>query len=421
MPLTLDLLIASSLGAVCLLLSLLFLLLLRRSKNRMSELELQNAELGKQVKEYYRTAQNQKYFSEFIRVLPGYIRTLHGNLKPRQIPEALLEVADETFRPQDSVVLIRRKATLTEPERDKQYIVAAASPGSGLELGSTITSGEGELGFVAEARNAMNRSDLERSAWGPGGFRVDLAAPLVAKDENLGVLALHRPGRPVPLAKEILALLAQLGAHSLHSKTALAEMKSVAQVDPLTGIYNKRVLTYRLGELVYEAEALDLPLSVFLFDIDHFKNYNDTNGHVAGDQVLRQLARLVRDELRNEDIFGRFGGEEFLVILPGRESVVAETVAKMLRDRIENFEFPFGDRQPLGKLTISGGVAGFPADARNSSELLKSADAALYSAKRAGRNRVLSVAEAASVTAPTPIDRHSALGGRNPRDDQGFR
>ena len=418
MPLSFStqLLIASSLGLALLFLGIQLGRMLATSRKRVVELELENVELGRQANEYYRTGQNQKYFNELIRVLPSYIRTLHGNLKPRQIPEALLAVADEIFSPQESVVLIRRKATLTEPERDKQYIVAATSPGSGLVFGSTISSGEGELGFVAEAKRALDRSDHEAATWKLGGFRVDLAAPLMARDEILGVLALHRPERPVPLAKEVLALLAQLGAQSLDSETALAKMKSVAQVDPLTGIYNKRVLNYRLGELVYEAEALGRPLSIFLFDIDHFKNYNDTNGHVAGDQVLRQLARLVKDELRNEDIFGRFGGDEFLLILPGRDNAVAEMVATMLCDRIQGFEFPFSDRQPLGKLTISGGVASFPGDARNSLEdLVKTADTALYSAKRTGRNRVLTVAEAASVAAPTPIERHTAIAGRAPR------
>ena len=128
---------------------------------------------------------------------------------------------------------------------------------------------------------------------------------------------------------------------------------------------------------------------VFLFDIDHFKNYNDQNGHIAGDQALRLLAQLVRDSVRADDIFGRFGGEEFLLIMPGRTPAQAMSAASNIRQRIATLRLPVRRRQPMGRVTISGGVATFPDDAQDAVELLLAADNALYRAKQAGRNKVL--------------------------------
>ena len=179
-----------------------------------------------------------------------------------------------------------------------------------------------------------------------------------------------------------------MGAFALNNLAAYTEVKSVADVDPLTKIWNKGVLSFRLAEMVYDAEESDNSASVFLFDIDHFKNYNDVNGHVAGDRLLQVLARLVKEQTRMDDIFGRFGGEEFLLLLPGRSKSQARITAEKIRATIETYEFPLGENQPFGRLTISGGVATYPEDGRNGSELLRAADQALYQAKHAGRNKV---------------------------------
>ena len=202
-------------------------------------------------------------------------------------------------------------------------------------------------------------------------------------------MALRRPEKQKPYSKDVFRVIAQMGAFALNNLQAYAEVKSVADVDPLTKIWNKGVLNFRLGELVFDAEEGKSNLAVFLFDIDHFKNYNDVNGHVAGDRLLQTLARLVKEQVRIDDIFGRFGGEEFLLILPNKSKSQARITGEKIRAAIEAYEFPFGDKQPLNRLTVSGGVACFPQDGRNSSELIRAADQALYQAKRAGRNRVM--------------------------------
>jgi diguanylate cyclase (GGDEF)-like protein len=219
-------------------------------------------------------------------------------------------------------------------------------------------------------------------------FRADLAAPMHIDEKTMGIIALRRPERQKPYSVDVFRVIAQMGAFALNNLAAYTEVKSVADVDPLTKIWNKGVLSFRLGEVIFEAEENKHDLSVFIFDIDYFKNYNDVNGHVAGDRLLQLLARLVKEQTRADDTFGRFGGEEFLLILPRKTRSQAKITGEKIREVVEAYDFPFGDKQPLGRLTISGGVACFPNDGRNSSELIRAADQALYEAKRLGRNRV---------------------------------
>jgi diguanylate cyclase (GGDEF)-like protein len=130
------------------------------------------------------------------------------------------------------------------------------------------------------------------------------------------------------------------------------------------------------------------PLSVFIFDIDHFKNYNDTNGHPAGDELLRSLAGILRQSLRPSDACCRYGGEEFVVAMPEVDAVEALAIAERLRVRIADHVFPHEQKQPAGDVTISGGIAAFPHDGTSVQELIHHADIALYESKRAGRNRL---------------------------------
>jgi diguanylate cyclase (GGDEF)-like protein len=232
---------------------------------------------------------------------------------------------------------------------------------------------------VTSSENAAAKADLP----------FDVVAPMVVGDQTVGVVAFARPARVHPRQKDMLQMIAQLGALAWHNVTAFRNVKFAAEVDELTGIYNKAALKLRLSELIYQSRQSGTVVSLFMFDIDHFKNYNDLNGHLAGDQLLRFLAQLVRDTVRSDDIFGRFGGEEFLLIMPSRTRDQAFMAAETIRERIAEYDFPFGDRQPLGMVSVSGGVATFPDDARDSVDLLLAADAALYRAKQKGRNKVL--------------------------------
>ena len=167
--------------------------------------------------------------------------------------------------------------------------------------------------------------------------------------------------------------------------------KQQAITDGLTGLYNRRFFNDELDREMQRSVRHCLKMSLVLVDVDHFKKYNDTNGHQAGDEVLKKVAAVFRDTTRVCDLECRYGGEEFALILPETSKMQALAIAEKLRKKIEETEFPNQEKQPLGNLTISIGVATFPDDSINVKQLIQNADAGLYKAKEAGRNCVLAI------------------------------
>ena len=175
----------------------------------------------------------------------------------------------------------------------------------------------------------------------------------------------------------------------LEVKSLLAQLEELAIKDELTGLYNRRHFQNTLETELTRASRFNNKLSMILFDVDHFKNYNDTNGHVAGDQVLKQLGALLRESGRELDLNARYGGEEFAIILVETDKNGAAVKAEKVRKAIEESVFEHQEKQPLGNLTISGGFAEYPSDADNAEALIQAADEALYRAKEGGRNQLL--------------------------------
>jgi diguanylate cyclase (GGDEF)-like protein len=174
---------------------------------------------------------------------------------------------------------------------------------------------------------------------------------------------------------------------------ANARLAQLAVTDGLTGVYNHRHFHERLALEVERSGRNGLPLALFMIDVDHFKAYNDRHGHPAGDEVLRQVARLLAEGRRVNDFVARYGGEEFAVVLVDTPKLGAAQVADKLRQRIADFPFPHASEQPGGAITVSVGVAAFPEDATQPEALVRAADAALYRAKAAGRNRIVLAAK----------------------------
>nr|WP_281378800.1 GGDEF domain-containing protein [Azospirillum oleiclasticum] len=179
-------------------------------------------------------------------------------------------------------------------------------------------------------------------------------------------------------------------------------LRRLADRDELTGLYNRRAFMRTADEALRHAQARGGDLSLVLFDLDHFKRVNDTHGHLVGDQVLRVAAETVMAALREADAPGRYGGEEFCVLLPGLGIPAALEVAERIRGSLEDVRID----TPTGPLRISAslGVAGLAHGAASVPELLALADAALYRAKAEGRNRVVLAAPAGAAPAPVQHD-----------------
>ena len=165
------------------------------------------------------------------------------------------------------------------------------------------------------------------------------------------------------------------------------ELKVLATTDPLTGIVNRRTLMWELDEHLQRAGAEGTPLSCIMTDIDHFKQVNDNYGHAVGDDVIRATAEVMQGLCRDEDIVGRYGGEEFVIVLPGMDATAAAAVAE--RARIAVIALAYGDRLAVPKLSSSFGVADLSCGAEDGTALVDAADQGLYRAKERGRNQVV--------------------------------
>ncbi len=202
--------------------------------------------------------------------------------------------------------------------------------------------------------------------------------------------------KPIDRNELLARARTQIRRRRYHDKLRglLESSVSMAYTDPLTGVYNRRYMKAHLDRKIMEIPESAKPVSVLMCDLDHFKQINDTYGHAAGDEVLKEMAARVADNLRDFDMVARYGGEEFVVVMPSTPRSAARAVAERLCKRIgtEGFAIP-GRAEPL-TVTTSIGVAS-TSDPQTAAEgLLAQADAALYLAKHAGRNRVVASEEA---------------------------
>jgi len=212
--------------------------------------------------------------------------------------------------------------------------------------------------------------------------------PMSAQGAQIGFLFLCGAG-PGPLPRLNIAISAVEQLSLALSNLRLRESLRLQSIrDPLTGLYNRRYLEESLSREIARCGRRDLPLSVIMLDVDHFKQFNDTHGHGGGDALLAAIGQMLSSRLRGEDIACRYGGEEFTVILPESDSSNALRQADELRLALSQMSVPFSGKT-LPPVTASLGVATYPIDGVAGLTLLRKADAALYRAKRSGRNRVV--------------------------------
>ena len=282
---------------------------------------------------------------------------------------------------------------------------------TGANAGAILVEAEGELTVAAahgiRTPNTLLASDHVRRAFRTG-TRQEVVVPVDVTVE--GVLADFRPRevlvdpvayKQIPLGAIVLAsahgfpnevrsrldLFRQGLSLALNNALVHDRLQRLAALDPLTAAYNRRFGMARLHEEFGRAVRASAPLGVLMFDIDHFKRVNDTYGHLIGDRVLVQIVRVARSVMREGDVMVRYGGEEFLAILPAASRPDLRHVGDRLRRMVE--EAAITDGAQVIKVTISIGGAAFPQlDVSGEEELVKRADEAMYAAKQAGRNRV---------------------------------
>jgi diguanylate cyclase (GGDEF)-like protein len=264
---------------------------------------------------------------------------------------------------------------------------AQAAPQPASEKVLSLSGSESSAARQAAARMEMTRKTE--------GERRVLALPLISGERVMAVLEAVRERREAgpftrPFTKREGALLSALAAplsSALANSVRIAEAERLSQTDDLTKLHNARYLRQFLLVELRRARRYGSSVSALFFDIDDFKRINDAHGHLVGSHVLMEMAAAILTSVRDTDMVARYGGDEFVVVLPETPIELAAHVAERIRARIESHTFTGGRRLQL-HITASFGVAAFPQHAPSPQQLVACADAAMYEAKAAGKNRV---------------------------------
>ena len=324
------------------------------------ELERMNAEL-KTLHEISEAISQTLDLDELVKdVLQVMVRT---KIFPFEVCGGIFLLDDDRLRLASFVSLPETALKPCQEIRRKQCIC-----GEALATGNVVISRDARENGV----HALCHPETEQYE--------RIVVPLKAIDKVVGLISLYtEPGTEV--SESLMSLLASLGNQigiAVNNARLYEELKSVSLHDPLTGLANRRFLDIQLEKIFELARRYGENQSVIMLDIDHFKRYNDTYGHQGGDQLLMRLAEILTAQMRKSDYVFRYGGEEFLVLLPDTELPMACEAAERLRAAVER----------EAGVTISLGVAAYHEGMPDKETLVKAADAALYRAKEGGRNRV---------------------------------
>lgn len=330
------------------------------------------------------------HLTQMMRMLAPLIKELSANVDRRHMGPIVLRVLERIFSPKQAMVFF--------VDGDGETMTLGAQLGARqVPEGFHLGIGDGFAGLVARKKLLLTKEDLAQESnlvrrgvmeTEPEEFQTDIATPILHRGEVLGVLCMGGVKEDSEEDRDLFALIADMTALALTNYLQYRKIEEYANSDPLTLICNKgRFLEICDEELPVAARSGEA-MSILMLDVDHFKNYNDTHGHLAGDRLLKSLADLLKSMVRERDLIARFGGEEFIVLLRGIRDEDAVQAAERMRRAVADHPFKGRETQPLSRLSVSVGVAWMPQHGTETRELIEKADAALYAAKNSGRNRV---------------------------------
>ncbi|KTD53610.1 regulatory protein (GGDEF domain) [Legionella santicrucis] len=223
-----------------------------------------------------------------------------------------------------------------------------------------------------------------------------LCIPLMAQNDIYGLLYMEIPQETSTAFSQnqqlIITAFSELTALAFANVRLRENLRYQSMRDPLTGLYNRRYLEDFLLKQIHQSERTKSPISLLMLDLDHFKKINDTYGHDAGDVALKELGKILQEDIRVGDIAARYGGEEFIVVFYNTDEKTIRARAESIRQAVSRLQIKYG-AQLVGPITISIGIAVYPIHGRAPTELIESADKALYFAKANGRNKVVLYSE----------------------------
>jgi diguanylate cyclase (GGDEF)-like protein len=324
--------------------------------------------------------------------------TLYQISKTLSVATQLDEIFNESMDLIDGYLHVHEYCLLLLDDKKKKLLVKACHGFNKDELKDvTFKIGEGVSGTVVKTAKSILIKDVSKddrylhykgNKNNVGSF---LSIPLIIKDnEIIGVLNVHKK-KINGFKEEDVALFSEIAsdlANAIEKATVYEETKKLSMKDDLTSLYNRRFFNEHLEQEFLRAKRYNRTFSLLMIDIDNFKAYNDTNGHLKGDDALIKTVKILKKNVRQSDIIARYGGEEFILLLPEIDHKGAIKAAENLRKAIENTKYYNEDALPLGKFTVTAGVATYPGKSESIIDLIDYADKALYLGKASGRNTV---------------------------------
>ena len=371
--------------------------LMQRESSGMTLLATENTVLGNLEKKI----ELLEFETEATASLAADLTSL---LDPGEICRTMVRTLEAFFPGEAIAILVAVEAPSSMiPEKLIVHAVSGAKYSNTVVIPGTvmqITNESSDAGIVLEAvrtGRTINIPDVHQSNLFIRilpDIRSELAIPMFSRGRIVGVIDLESSQVNRFQSDDIRKLNNVVGFAAGVLDTALqqTELIKLARRDRLTGLYNMAFFEERYPEEFERADRYSYSFSLIMMDIDDFKHYNDSFGHPMGNVLLQKLTHAMSDALRDVDILVRYGGEEFVCILPLTDKLVAEEIAERIRVRVveASKDIPNAAEQPRGFVSLSLGVATFPVDSRERDELLEMADQRMYRAKRAGKNRVCS-------------------------------
>lgn len=308
--------------------------------------------------------------------------------------QMILELVKDMSRSEQ----IDRLMIMLLDEKKDEFYVASHTGFNENDMGLlTRKVGEGFYGKVASSGKGQLVNEIHPGKLMPSEDIIDseinsvIAVPFFSGGKTVGLICAYK-NKPDLFEQSDLDLFKGMSEHLstvLENARFVEETKIKSITDGLTGLYNKSFFLDTLKAELDKASRYKRELSIFMLDIDNFKHYNDTNGHPEGDELLKELSSLLKKAVRSIDIPCRYGGEEFVVILPETTKKGAAIIAERLLTSIREHYFPYQESQPMGFISVSIGLASYPLDGTEMTPLIKKMDEALYKAKHEGKNKLI--------------------------------
>lgn len=327
---------------------------------------------------------NERYLN-FTEHLSDVVKRLYSSLSAKEISSIVISLVKDIINTETiEMYIFDPQAKLLK--KVNQYARAKDEK-------TSYKLGEGLIGSAAQDNiikiKGVTFSENNLHDYSKDAEKFWVVSPINFNNRLIGVLGIGKVKNPTGNERNLIRMICDIAGVTLANQSYLKEWKHGSMKDSLTGLYNRRYFSHMVMTYLEKSIKEGSPISICLFDIDHFKNYNDMNGHQEGDCLLKEISTLLNNLSRKKTVIARYGGEEFIAMLPDISKEGALAYAERVKEEVAGYPFAHKEKQPLGIVSVSGGVASFPEDADTINKVIELADKALYKAKEEGRNRVI--------------------------------